>query len=91
MEQAALDIPYSPLSINHYQDLLIVFSGDHKVEKPGQRKVNWELISLINLYNPNTKSWDHVGAVPYEYLATRYRSVHIRGNKLLFIGGLTAW
>ena len=31
------DMPYSLLSINHYQDRLICFSGDHKVEKLGQR------------------------------------------------------
>ena len=45
------------------------------------------MISLINLYNPDTKSWGHVGDVPYDYLLGR--SVHVRGNKILFIGGLT--
>ena len=81
------DMPYSSWSINHYQGRLIIFTGDHRVEQPGQSKSTWELISHIHLYNPNTKSWDHVGDVPYDYLMGR--SVHIRENKILFISGLT--
>ena len=81
------DMPYSSWSINHYQDHLIIFTGDHRVEQPGQRKSTWELVSHIHLYNPNTKSWDHVGDVPYDYLMGR--SVHIKENKILFISGVT--
>ena len=79
------DMPYSSESINHYQGHLITFTGDRKVEKPGKGK--WEQISLIHIYNPNTKSWDHVGEAPYNYVMRK--SVHIGENKLLFIGGLT--
>ena len=81
------DMPYSSWSINHYQGRLVIFTGDHKVEQPGQSKSTWELISQIHLYNPDTKSWDLVGDVPYNHLMGK--SVHIRGNKILFIGGLT--
>ena len=81
------DMPYSSWSITHYQDHLIIFTGDHRIEKPGQSKSTWELISKIHLYNPNTKSWDHVGDVPYDYLMGK--SVHIRENKILFISGVT--
>ena len=43
-----------------------LFSGGAKLRNhAGQRKTTWELILLIHLYNSNTKSWDHVGAVPY--------------------------
>ena len=81
------DMPYSSWSINHYQGRLIIFTGDHMVEQPGQSEPTWELISQIHLYNPNTKSWDHVGDVPYNYLMGK--SVHIRENKILFISGVT--
>ena len=81
------DMPYSSWSINHYQGRLIIFTGDHRVEQPGQSKPTWELISQIHLYNPNTKSWDHVGDVPYNYLMGK--SVHIEENKILFISGVT--
>ena len=81
------DMPYSSWSFNHYKSHLIIFTGDHRVEQPEQRKSAWELISQIHLYNPVTKSWDHVGTVPFNYLIGR--SIHIRGNKLLFIAGLT--
>ena len=81
------DMPYSSWSINHYRGRLIIFTGDHSVEQPSQSKSNWELISQIHLYNPLTKSWDHVGDVPYNYLLGK--SVHIRENKILFISGLT--
>ena len=81
------DMPYSSWSINHYQGRLVIFTGDHKVEEPEQGKAAWELLSLIHLYNPDTKSWDHVGNFPHNYLVGK--SVHIGENKLLFIGGLT--
>ena len=81
------DMPYSSWSINHYQGHLIAFNGDRKVEKLGQRKSTWELISLIHLYNPDTKSWDYVGDVPCSYLMGK--SVHINENTIFFIGGLT--
>ena len=81
------DMPYSSWSLDQYQGRLIIFTGDHRVEQPGQSKWTWELIPQIHLYNPGTKSWDHVGEVPYNYLMGR--SVHIRENKILFISGLT--
>ena len=62
------DMPYSSPSINHYQGRLVIFTGDHKVEQPEQGKAVWELISLIHIYNPDTKCWDHVGKVPHDYL-----------------------
>ena len=81
------DMPYSSWSINHYQGRLVIFTGDHKVEQPEQGEAAWELISLIHIYNPDTKSWDHVGEFPHDYLVGK--SVHLREDKLLFIGGLT--
>jgi len=81
------DMPYSSCSINHYQGHLIIFTGDRKVEKSGQAKPSWELIPLIHVYNPDTKSWDHVGDVPCNCLMGI--SIHLSENKLLFIGGLT--
>ena len=81
------DMPCSSWSINHYQGCLIIFTGDYKIEQEGQSSSIWELIPLIHVYNPDTKSWDHVGDVPYHHLMGR--SVHIKENKLLFIGGLT--
>ena len=81
------DMPYSSWSINQYQGRLIIFTGDYRVEQPGQTESSWQLISQIHLYNPGTKSWDHVGEVPYNYLMGR--SAHIRENKILFISGLT--
>ena len=81
------DMPYSSWSINQYQGRLITFTGNHRVEQPGQSEWTWELISQIHLYNPGTKSWDHVGDAPYNYLMGR--SVHIRENRILFISGIT--
>ena len=81
------DMPYSSWSITQYQGHLITFNGDRKIEKSRNSKSTWELISQIHLYNPDTKSWDLVGDVPYNYLMGK--SVHIRENKILFIGGLT--
>ena len=81
------DMPYSSYSINHYQGRLIVFTGDRKVERPDEDKPLYEPIPLIHIYNPDTTTWDCVGSVPVRYLLGM--SVHIRENKILFIGGLT--
>ena len=81
------DMPYSSHSINHYQGHLITFTGDHSVEQPDEDKPVWELVPLIHIYNPDTKTWDCVGSVPIGYLLGM--SAHIRENKILFIGGLT--
>ena len=81
------DMPYSSFSINHYQGHLIIFTGDHEVERPDEDKPVYELVPLIHIYNPDTKTWDCVGDIPHGYLLGR--SVHIRESKILFIGGLT--
>ena len=81
------DTPYSSYSINHYQGHLITFTGDHEVERPDEDKPVWELVPLIHIYNPDTKTWDCVGDIPHGYLLGK--SVHIRENKILFIGGVT--
>ena len=81
------DTPYSSHSINHYQGHLITFTGAHKVERPDEDKPVWELVPLIHIYNPDTKTWDCVGDIPHGYYLGR--SIHIRENKILFIGGLT--
>ena len=84
-----LDIPYSSLSINHYQGRLITFSGGHmhRIVQPGKDKPTYKSVPLVHLYNPHTNTWDCVGDIPYEYLLGR--SIHIRDDKILFIGGLT--
>ena len=81
------DMPYSSYSINHYQGRLITFGGDHKVERPDEDKPVWELVSLIHIYNPDTNTWDCVGEIPHTYLLGK--SVHIKNNEFLFMGGLT--
>ena len=81
------DMPYSSCSINHYQGHLITFTGGHKVERPDEDKPVDELVPLIHIYNPDTKTWDCVGDIPIGYYLGM--SVHIRENKILFIGGLT--
>ena len=81
------DMPYSSYSINHYQGHLITFTGDQKVEGPGEDKPVFELVPLIHIYNPDTKTWDCVGDIPIGYYLGI--SLHIRENKILFIGGLT--
>ena len=81
------DMPYSSLSINHYQGHLITFSGGHRVEQPNKDESVWQSLPLIHIYNPYTNTWDCVGEIPYEY--SLGRSVHIRDNNILFIGGLT--
>ena len=81
------DMPYSSYSINHYQGHLITFTGDRMIEEPDEDKPVYELVPLIHIYNPDTKTWDCVGDIPIGYLLGM--SVHIRENKILFIGGLT--
>ena len=81
------DMPYSSCSINHYQGHLITFTGVRKVELPDEDKPVWELVPLIHIYNPDTKTWDCVGDIPHGYYLGI--SVHIKENKILFIGGLT--
>ena len=81
------DMPYSSISINHYQGHLITFTAGHKVERPDEDKPVDELVPLIHIYNPDTKTWDCVGDIPIGYLLGM--SVYIRENKILFIGGLT--
>ena len=81
------DMPYSSHSINHYQGHLITFTGDHEVERPDEDEPVCELVPLIHIYNPDTKTWDCVGDIPHGYYLGR--SIHIREDKILFIGGLT--
>ena len=80
------DMPYSSHSINHYQGHLITFTGGRMVEQPDEDKPVYELVPLIHIYNPDTKTWDCVGDIPLGYYLGR--SVHIRENKILFIGSL---
>ena len=81
------DMPYSSCSINHYQGHLITFTGDYEVEQSDEDKPVWDLVPLIHVYNPDTKTWDYVGDIPHRYYLGR--SVHLRENEILFIGGLT--
>ena len=81
------DMPYSSLSINHYQGRLITFGGIHRVEQPNIDKLAYQSVPLIHIYNPYTNTWDCVGEIPNEYLLGK--SVHIRDNKVFFIGGFT--
>ena len=81
------DMPYSSLSINHYQGHLITFGEGYQVEQPDTGKAVYVSVPLIHIYNLNTNTWDCVGEIPYGYLLGC--SVHIRKNKILFIGGLT--
>ena len=81
------DMPYISWSINHYHGHLIVFNGVGLVEHPGEEEPVHQFVPLIHLYNPNTRCWDCVGSIDYPY--NLGRSVHIRENKILFIGGST--
>ena len=65
----------------------MTFSGVHCVEQPNTDKTVSKSVPLIHIYNPNTNTLDCVGEIPYEY--SFGRSVHIRDNKILFIGGVT--
>ena len=80
------DMPYSSPSINHYQGRLITFGGSYQVEQPHKDKPVFQSVSLIHIYNPDTRTWDCVGNIPHGYLLGT--SVRIRDNKILFIGGL---
>ena len=81
------DMPCGSFSINHYHGQLITFTGDRLVEKSDEDKAIYELVPLIHMYNPDTKSWDYVGCVSQGYYLGR--SVHIKENKILFIGGMS--
>ena len=81
------DMPYPSFAINHYQGHLIIFTGDQLVEKPEEDKPIFKLIPLIHIYNPDTSSWNYVGNVSHGYYIGR--SVHVKDDKILFIGGLT--
>ena len=81
------DMPYSSHSINHYQGHLITFTGSHQVERSDEDNPVCEIVPLIHIYNPGTKTWDCVGDIPHGYYLSL--SVHIRENKILFIGGVT--
>ena len=77
------DMPYSSWSINHYQGHLITFTGNYSFKPVNECRA----VSLIHIYNPDTKTWDCVGDIPIGYYLGM--SVHIRENKVLLIGGLT--
>ena len=81
------DMPYSSPAINHYQGHMITFTESRFIERPEEDKPVMELVPLIHIYNPDTKTWDYVGNIPIGCLLGL--SVHIRENKILFIGGLT--
>ena len=81
------DMPYSSPSINHYHGRLITFSEVYQVEQPDTDKTVNTSVPLIHIYNLNTNTWDCVGEIPHRYLLGC--SIHIRKNKILFIGGLT--
>ena len=81
------DMPYTSRAINHYQGHLITFTEGRLIEQPDEDKPVLELVPLIHIYNPDTKTWDCVGDIPHGYYLGM--SVHIRENKILFIGGLT--
>ena len=82
------DMPYSSFSIRYYKGHLITFGEGHKVERSDKDKPVWQSVPLIHIYNPDTRTWDCVGEIPHGYLLAR--SVHIKENKFLFIGGVTA-
>jgi len=81
------DIPYISQSINHYQGHLIAFNGISPVEYLGEDKPVGQLVPLVHLYNSNTRCWDCVDSIDYPY--NLGRSVQIRENKILFVGGST--
>ena len=83
------DMPYSSCSINHYQGHLITFTGGRMVEHPDEDKPVMELVPLIHIYNPDTKTWDCVQDIHNIMGYYLGMSVHIRDNKILFIGGIT--
>ena len=80
------DMPYSS-TINHYQGHLITFGGGYLIKQSNNSNLEMQSVPLIHIYNPDTMTWDCVGEIPHGY--SLGRSVHIRENKFLFIGGLT--
>ena len=80
------DMPYSSVSINHYQGRLITFGERYPIEQPDTGKAVYTSVPLIRIYNLNIHTWDCVGEIPHGFLLGR--SVHIAENKILFIGGL---
>ena len=70
-------------SITYYKYHLITFGGDCLIERPEED--HWEFVSLINIFNPELKSWNCVGEIPHGYYLGK--SVHISNNKILLIGG----
>ena len=58
------------------------------VERPDEDEPVWELVPLIHIYNPDTKTCMGL-CWRYPYRIYLCMSVHIRENKILFIGGLT--
>ena len=80
------DMPYSCPCITYYEDRLITFGGDGMVEGPEEDTPVWKFFPPINIYNPDTKSWDHVGDIPHGYYLGK--SVHLSDSQILFIGGL---
>ena len=81
------DMPYSSQSINHYQGRLITFSGDYKTVQPNTEIPVHQSVPLVHIFNNYSNTWDCVGEILYGY--SLGRSVHIRDDKILFIGGLT--
>ena len=81
------DMPYSSHSINHFHGRLIIFDGAYQVEQLDAHNPVFQSVPLIHIYNPDTRTWDCVGEIPHGYLLGR--SILIRENKYLFIGGLT--
>ena len=53
------DMSYTSRAINHYQGHLITFTEGRLVERPDENNPVIELVSLIHIYNLNTKTWDH--------------------------------
>jgi len=82
------DMPYYSVSIIHYQDHLISFSGVRLVEHPGEEKPLAQFVPLIHLYNPNTRCWECVGSIDHPYNLGRL--ICIKENKILFVGGSTS-
>ena len=65
------DMPYSSLTINHFQRRLITFSGFHRFEQPIVDNLACQSAPLIHIYNPYSNTWVCVGDVPYDYLIGR--------------------
>ena len=81
------DLPYSTISINHYQGRIIAFGGGYYVKQPNTDRPAYKSVPLIHIYNTITNTWDCVGVIPSAYSVGR--SIHIGDHKIFFIGGLT--